>query len=66
VYVVSRDEADGEWLVLSFSAVWNSPRTERLAETLVDFFDAVKSTFRWTGPGTSPVNLPERKIPGSA
>ena len=57
-YVVSRDEAAGEWLVLSFSTVWSSPGTERLAETLVDFFDAVMATFRWTGPGASPVSLP--------
>jgi hypothetical protein len=65
-YVVSRDDADGDWLVLSFDAVANSPGTERLAEVLVDFFDAVMATFRWTGPGTDPVGLPKREVPGSA
>ncbi|MFD7024557.1 hypothetical protein [Promicromonospora sukumoe] len=65
-YVVSRDEAAGDWLVLSFSTRWDSPGTERLAATLVEFFDAVMATFRWTGPGTGPVSLPERTVPGSA
>lgn len=65
-YVVSRDEAAGDWLVLSFSTGWSSRDTERLAETLVEFFDAVMATFRWTGPGSDPVNLPERRVPGSA
>lgn len=66
LYAVSRDEADGEWLVLSFSTVWNSHNTERLAEALVFFFDAVMTTFRWAGPGTDIVNLSERSVPGSA
>lgn len=65
-YVVSRDEAVGDWLVLSFSTGWSSRDTERLAATLVEFFDAVMATFRWTGPGSNPVNLPERRVPGSA
>jgi hypothetical protein len=64
-YVVSRDEAEGDWLVLSFSTSWSSGPAEQLAETLVDFFDAVMTTFRWTGPGADPVNLPERTVPGS-
>ncbi|MCF4121048.1 hypothetical protein L1785_08640 [Antribacter sp. KLBMP9083] len=66
LYAVSRDEADGEWLVLSFSTVWNSENTERLAEALVFFFDAVMTTFRWAGPGTNILNLPETSVPGSA
>lgn len=66
LYVVSRDEVDGEWLVLSFSTVWNSENTERLAEALVFFFDAVMTTFRWAGPGTNILNLPEQSVPGSA
>lgn len=65
VYVVSRDEADGEWLVLSFSTVWNSEESERLAEALVFFFDAVMTTFRWAGPGANPLNLPEPSDAGS-
>ncbi|MGW2090571.1 hypothetical protein [Promicromonospora sukumoe] len=65
-YVVSRDDAAGDWLVLSFGAVWDTPGTERLAEVLVGFFDAVMTTFRWTGPGADPVDLPERTVPGSA
>jgi hypothetical protein len=65
-YVVSRGQAGGDWLVLSFSALWNSPGTERLAEVLVEFFDAVMATFRWTGAGAEPVSLPERTVPGSA
>ncbi|MFD2028975.1 hypothetical protein [Promicromonospora aerolata] len=66
VYVVSRSEADGEWLVLSFSIVWNSEETQRLAEALVFFFDAVMTTFRWAGPGANPVHLPERSEPDTA
>lgn len=66
LYVVCRDEVDGEWLVLSFSTVWNSENTERLAEALVFFFDAVMTTFRWAGPGTNILNLPEQSVPGSA
>ncbi|MFI2365269.1 hypothetical protein [Promicromonospora sp. NPDC019610] len=65
-YVVSRDEAAGDWLVLSFSTGWTSRDTERLAETLVEFFDAVMATFRWTGPGSNPGHLPGRRVPGSA
>lgn len=65
VYVVSRDEDDGDWLVLTFSTSWSSRGTERLAETLVEFFDAVMATFRWRGPGADPVHLPERRVPGS-
>ncbi|GAB2480306.1 hypothetical protein GCM10027063_23080 [Promicromonospora xylanilytica] len=65
VYVVSRDDAEGEWLALSFSTVWNSDEGERLAEALVFFFDAVMTTFRWAGPGTTPLNLPERGVPGT-
>jgi hypothetical protein len=64
-YVVSRDEGDGDWLVLTFSTSWSSRGTERLAETLVEFFDAVMATFRWRGPGADPVHLPERRVPGS-
>jgi hypothetical protein len=65
VYVVSRDQADGEWLVLSFSTVWNSEEGEKLAEALVFFFDAVMTSFRWAGPGANPLNLPERSVPGA-
>lgn len=66
LYAISRDEAAGEWLALSFSTVWNSHDTERLADALVLFFDAVMGTFRWAGPGTELANLPERTVPGSA
>jgi hypothetical protein len=66
LYVVSRDEAAGEWLVLSFSTLWNSEKTELLAEALVLFFDAIMTTFRWAGPGANPLRLPERSVPGSA
>ncbi|MGW2090576.1 hypothetical protein [Promicromonospora sukumoe] len=65
LYVVSRDETDGEWLVVSFSTLWNSDKTELLAEALVLFFDAVMSTFRWAGPGANPLNMPDRSVPGS-
>jgi hypothetical protein len=68
-YVVLRDEAEGDWLVLSFSTTFStgpgSGPAEQLADVLVEFFDAVLTTFRWTGPGADPVNLPERTIPGS-
>ncbi|GAA1866069.1 hypothetical protein [Myceligenerans crystallogenes] len=52
LYVLSRDEAAGDWLVLNFSVVWNSEEGETLAEALVFFFDAVMTTFRWAGPGS--------------
>ncbi|MFI6428240.1 hypothetical protein [Promicromonospora sp. NPDC050880] len=65
VYVVSRDETDGEWLVLSFSTVWNSEESERLAEALVFFFDAVMTTFRWAGPGANPLDLPVAEDAGA-
>ncbi|MFD6142900.1 hypothetical protein [Promicromonospora sp. NPDC060271] len=69
-YVVSRDDVEGDWLVLSFSTTFStgpdSGPAEQLAQTLVDFFDAVMTTFRWTGPGAGPVDLPERTVPGSA
>lgn len=68
-YVVSRDEVAGDWLVLSFRATFStgpdSGPSEQLADTLVAFFDAVMTTFRWTGPGADPVGLPERTVPGS-
>lgn len=66
LYVVSRDDVAGEWLALSFSTIWNSHDTERLAEALVFFFDAVMGTFRWAGPGTDLPGLPTRSVPGSA
>lgn len=62
VYVVSRDQADGEWLVLSFSTVWTNEEGERLAEALVFFFDAVMTTFRWAGPGANPLHVPEESV----
>lgn len=66
LYVISRDDAEGAWLALSFSTIWNSHETERLAEALVFFFDAVMGTFRWAGPG-SDLQLPQvRTVPGSA
>ncbi|MFC8801349.1 hypothetical protein ACFT2C_26760 [Promicromonospora sp. NPDC057138] len=66
LYTISRDDVEGEWLAMSFSTVWNSHDTERLAEALVLFFDAVMGTFRWAGPGTDVPNLPEQQVPGSA
>lgn len=66
LYVISRDDAEGAWLALSFSTIWNSHETERLAEALVFFFDAVMGTFSWAGPG-SDLQLPQvRTVPGSA
>lgn len=78
VYVVSRDDVDGDWLVLSFSTTFSTSASHskggspgrssapaELADVLVEFFDAVMTTFRWTGPGADPVNLPERTVPGS-
>ncbi|GAB4086061.1 hypothetical protein GCM10028784_26910 [Myceligenerans cantabricum] len=55
VYVISRDDAEGDWLVMSFSTVWNSEEGERVSEALVIFFDALMSTFRWAGPGARPL-----------
>jgi hypothetical protein len=66
VYVISRDDAEGEWLVMSFSTVWNNEEGEHVSDALVIFFDALMSTFRWAGPGASPLTLLERSVPGSA
>ncbi|MFI6428246.1 hypothetical protein [Promicromonospora sp. NPDC050880] len=66
VYAVSRDEEAGEWLLLSFSTVWNNHSSQMLAEALVLFFDAVMTTFRWAGPGADLQGIPERVVPGSA
>lgn len=52
LYVLSRDETAGDWLVLNFSVVWNGEDGEKLADALVFFFDAVMTTFRWAGPGS--------------
>lgn len=65
LYAISRDEAEGEWLALSFSVIWNSPESELLAEALVLFFDAVMTTFRWVGADAGP-GLPGPVVPGSA
>ena len=66
VYAVSRDEEAGEWLLMSFSTVWNNHSTELLSEALVLFFDAVMTTFRWAGPGADLHGIPEQMVPGSA
>lgn len=67
VYTLSRDDRRGEWLVLSFSTTWNSDDTEKLADALTMFFDAVMGTFRWAGSGVDPGDLPARPpLPGSA
>lgn len=66
LYAISRDEAEGAWLAMSFSTVWSGHDSERLAEALVYFFDAVMGTFRWAGPGTDVVGLPPQRVPGSA
>jgi hypothetical protein len=65
VYAISRDDRVGSWLALSFSVVWNSPESQRLADALVFFFDAVMTTFRWAGGDHSPRN-PGASVPGSA
>ncbi|WP_206074587.1 hypothetical protein [Antribacter gilvus] len=67
LYGLNRDEDAGEWLVLSFHVVWTTAETERLADTLVLFFDALMGTFRWAGPGAQPgAASPGGSVPGSA
>jgi len=66
VYAISRDADDGTWLALSFSVVWNSTDSERLADALVLFFDAVMTTFRWAGEDASAGSRPDAvMVPGS-
>lgn len=64
VYVINRDAERGAWLALSFSVIWNSAETRRLADALVLFFDAVMTTFRWAG-GTDVPDAPSASVPGS-
>ncbi len=63
VYAISRDDLGGEWLALSFTVIANSDGSERLAEALVLFFDAVMTTFRWAGDENS---QDRPTVPGSA
>lgn len=57
LYVISRDESAGDWLVLSFSTSWAASAGEDLPDALVLFFDALVSTLRWAGPGTEFADL---------
>lgn len=65
MYAIKRDD-DGHWLAMSFTVVWDSAESAKFAEVLVEFFDAVMTTFRWTGPGMkSLASTNFNTVPGS-
>jgi hypothetical protein len=65
VYAISRDEDDGSWLALSFSVIFTTAESERLADALVLFFDAVMTTFRWAGGDPVDPYTDVERVPGS-
>jgi len=47
-YAVPVPASDGRWLVFAFSALSAGDPGDKLAGNLVELFDAIMSTFRWT------------------
>jgi hypothetical protein len=47
-YVVPIPDDDSRWLVAAFSTVVNEEAPDWFAKLLVELFDAIMSTFRWT------------------
>ena len=55
VYTISVPHRPGRWVVLTWSAVYGDEPSERLADALVELFDSIMTTFRWTDvPGEDP------------
>ncbi|WP_423922501.1 hypothetical protein ACPEEZ_02865 [Frigoribacterium sp. 2-23] len=58
VYTVAVPHRPGRWVVLTFTAAFGDDASERLADALVELFDAIMTTFRWTDvPGSEPTPI---------
>ncbi len=53
-YAVSVPADPDRWLAISFSTLGGGDPDDGFAKVLVELFDAMMSTFRWTGPGPGP------------
>jgi hypothetical protein len=51
-YVLPVPGAGGRWLVFAFSALGAGDPGDKFADLLVELFDAIMSTFRWTRAST--------------
>jgi hypothetical protein len=51
-YVLPVPGAAGRWLVVAFSALGAGDPADKFADLLVELFDAIMSTFRWTRAST--------------
>jgi hypothetical protein len=58
-YVVTIPGSGDRWLMVVFSTVGDGDPAGRFASILVELFDAIMSTFRWTWPGQEPVQPPD-------
>jgi len=53
-YVVARPGSPDHWLMVVFSTLGDGDPDGRFARILVELFDAIMSTFRWTWPDQEP------------
>jgi hypothetical protein len=61
VYTVEVPHREGRWVVLSFSAASGDSPSTALSDALVELFDALMLTFRWSDvPGVDHSDLEER------
>ena len=61
VYTVEVPHREGRWVVLSFSAASGDSPSGALSDALVELFDALMLTFRWSDvPGVDHSGLEER------
>jgi hypothetical protein len=59
-YVVTIPGSPDRWLMVVFSTVGDGDPAGRFANILVELFDAIMSTFRWTWPGQEPGQQPDQ------
>lgn len=57
-YVLPVPGAAGRWLVFAFSALGAGDPGDTFADLLVELFDAIMSTFRWTRASTGQAKFP--------
>jgi hypothetical protein len=50
-YVVPVPGQPGQWLIITFSTVGDGDPDGDFAKLLVELFDAIMLTFRWSGEG---------------
>jgi len=61
VYTIEVPHREGRWVVLSFSAASGDRPSAALSDALVELFDALMLTFRWSDvPGVDHSDLEER------